>query len=114
MGHYIGGDEWVNSPVWEGSEYRLADGAYFQTDIIASGSGPVRTAICEDPVILAGPELRAALAAEYPQVYGRVMARREAMAELGIALHDEVLPLSNLNGAMFPFMLNLDTVFAVG
>ena len=113
VGHYIGGDEWVNSPVWEGSEHRLADGAYFQTDIIASGYGPVRTAICEDPVILAGPELRGALAAEYPQVYGRVMARREAMAELGIALHDEVLPLSNLNGAMFPFMLNLDTVFAV-
>lgn len=112
-GHYIGGDEWVNSPSWDGSTHTLKDGAYFQSDIIASGTDPVRTAICEDPLILAGTGLRQELQEEYPQVYERIMARRAVMQELGFQLADEVLPLSNLNGTMFPFMLNLETAFGL-
>ena len=42
------------------------------------------------------------------------MARRQALRDtLGIDLAPEVLPLSNLNAAMFPFMLDLNTVFAL-
>ncbi len=112
-GHYTGQDEWVNSLSFDGSTHTLPDGAYLQVDIIASNPDPVRTAICEDAVIVAGPALRAQLEREYPEVYARIMARRAAMGEIGIALHEDVLPLSNLNGAMFPFMLNLDVVFGI-
>lgn len=112
-GHFIGADEWVNSPVWAGSTHTLRDGSYLQSDIIASAADPVRTAICEDSLILAGPDLRQALALEYPQVYERIQARRDMMQSLGFDLRPEVLPLSNLNGAMFPFMLNLQTVFCL-
>lgn len=112
-GHYTGQDEWVNALSFDGSKHTLPDGAYLQVDIIASNSAPVRTAICEDTVIVAGPELRAQLEKEYPEVYARIQARRKAMDEIGIKLHEDVLPMSNLNGAMFPFLLNLDLVFGV-
>lgn len=114
-GHYTGMDEWTNSPSFDGSTHTLPDGAYLQTDIIASGSEPVRTAICEDAVIVAGKALREGLAKEYPDVWARICERRAAMIEhLGIELQEDVLPLSNLNGAMFPFMLNTNLVFAIG
>lgn len=114
-GHYTcDGEEWTNALSYEGSRHTLPDGAYLQVDIIASNPDPVRTAICEDTAIVAGPELRAQLEKEYPQVYRRIMERRRVMQEvLGISLEQDVLPLSNLNGAMFPFLLNLDTVFAL-
>lgn len=113
-GHYTGRDEWVNALSFDKSTYTVPDGAYMQVDIIASNPDPVRTAICEDPVLVAGEQLRAELEREYPQVYARVMARRQAMRDtLGIDLAPEVLPLSNLNAAMFPFMLDLNTVFAL-
>ncbi|NLF27157.1 MAG: hypothetical protein GX592_04605 [Clostridiales bacterium] len=113
-GHFTGMDEWVNALSYDGSIYTVPDGAYMQADIISSMSNPARTAICEDPAIVAGPELRAALEREYPEVYGRIRARQRAFREaLGIALHDDVLPLSNINAAMFPFMLNPDVAFAL-
>lgn len=113
-GHYTGQDEWTNSLSFDGSAYTLPDGAYMQVDVIASNPDPVRTAICEDTAVIAGPELRDALRKEYPETWARIQERRDAMIRhLGIALHDEVLPLSNLNAAMFPFMLNLNRVFAL-
>lgn len=113
-GHYTGMDEWTNALAYDGSTHTLPDGAYMQVDIIASNPDPVRTAICEDTAIVAGPELRAALKAEYPEVWARIQERREAMIHhLGIELHEDVLPLSNVNAAMYPFMLNLNRVFAL-
>lgn len=113
-GHYTAdGEEWTNALAFAGSSYTLPDGAYLQVDIIASNPDPVRTAICEDTVIVAGSALRQALQQEYPQVYERIQTRRQVMQEvLGISLGEDVLPLSNLNGAMFPFLLNPMAVFA--
>lgn len=113
-GHFTGMDEWVNALSYEGSTYTVPDGAYMQVDIISSMPDPARTAICEDPAIVAGPALRAALGREYPEVYARILARQRAFREvLGIDLCDDVLPLTNINAAMFPFMLNPDIVFAL-
>lgn len=113
-GHYTGMDEWVNSPTYAGSTHTLPDGAYLQADIIASSPDPVRTAICEDPVIVAGERLRGQLRKEYPEVWARIEERRAAIrGVLGVDLQDDVLPISNLNAAMFPFLLNLKKVFAL-
>ncbi len=112
-GHFTGEDEWVNALSYDGSPHKVPNGAYMQVDIIASNSSPTRTAICEDTVIVANADLRAELKAEYPEVYERIVARQKAIRSIGIDISDDVLPLSNLNAAMFPLMLNLGKMFAL-
>lgn len=113
-GHCTGTEEWSNAITWEGSRIPLADGAFMQADIIAHGENPVRTGICEDAVVIAGMGLRMQLKLQYPETYKRIERRRRVMKEvLGIRLHDDVLPMSNLNGAYYPFLLNRDVVFGI-
>ena len=82
-------------------------------DIIASKSDPVRTSICEDAVVIASEKTRLQLAKEFPDVWKRIRARQRAMREtLGISISDDVLPMSNLNGVYYPFMLDLGVVLA--
>ena len=112
--HYSGSDEWTNSPMSKDSKHSVMDGSHIQVDIIASRSRPQMTAICEDCVVIAGKDLRMALKEEYPQAYERVLRRQEAARSvLGIRLHDDVLPMSNLNFAYFPYMLDTGLVFAM-
>lgn len=112
-GHGTGTEEWLNSAFHAGSTHKLLDGEFLQVDIIASKADPVRTSICEDAVVIASAGLRAQLAAQYPAVWARIRARQQAMREtLGIAIADDVLPMSNLNGVYYPFMLDLGTVLA--
>lgn len=112
-GHHTGCDEWTNSAICKDSEVALADGAFMQVDIIASASDPVRTAVCEDAVVIAGEELRSSLRQEYPDTYRRIVKRQEVMREvLGIHISDEVLPMSNLTGVYMPYMLDTSKVFA--
>ena len=111
-GHCTGTEEWSNAISYEGSKIPLVDGSFMQVDIIASGPGPVHNAICEDAVVIAGPSLREELRKQYPDVYERIQKRRKVMKEvLGINPHEDVLPMSNLNGAYYPFLLNTDVVF---
>ena len=113
-GHNTGMDEWTNSPVYRGSTLPVLSGAYMQCDIIASRQEPYfHNAICEDTVIIADETLRAGIAAQYPEMHARIRARQEKMrSALGIRLDDSVLPMSNLNGVYFPFMLDISRVFA--
>lgn len=112
-GHHTATDEWVNSPFYKGSPYTIVSGNYFQCDMIASSSGPIMSAICEDTVIAADQELRQQIKEEFPQLYRRIVRRQAKMRDvLGINIDDSLLPLSNLNGAYFPFMLDTGRVFA--
>ena len=111
-GHHTGCDEWTNSAICAGSAIPLADGAFMQVDMIASASDPVRTAICEDAVVIAGEGLRMELEKEFPETYGRIIRRQEVMRRvLGLQISDDVLPMSNLTGVYFPYMLNPALVF---
>jgi hypothetical protein len=113
-GHYIGGDEWVNSPFYKGSEIKIEHPAHMQCDIIASSNDPVMTAICEDGAVIADAKLRESVAKEFPEVWERITVRQKMMRQvLGINISDDVLPLSNLNGAFFPYMLDTDSIFSV-
>ena len=114
-GHYTGADEWVNALSYDGSSFTVPDGAYMQADIIASVNNPVRVAICEDGLIVAGEGLREAVRKEYPQTWERITARREKLRTvIGMDICDDILPLSNMNAVMFPFMLNLEQIFGLG
>jgi hypothetical protein len=108
-GHQIHLDEWVNSPVAPGSTIELRSGMALQVDIIAATGTEYFTTNIEDGVALADSSLRSAFADRYPDAWRRIQARRRFMAEaLGITLHPDVLPLSNLAGFLPPFLLRPD------
>jgi hypothetical protein len=113
-GDQISLDEWVNSPIWKGSEIELRSGMAFQVDIIpATGTEDFTTNI-EDGIALADDRLRAELAAGYPDAWARIQARRRFMAEaLGIELHPDVLPFSNIPAYLAPFLLSPDQAMTV-
>jgi hypothetical protein len=108
-GHQIGLDEWVNSPIARGSTIQLRSGMAFQVDIIPATGTDYFTTNIEDGVALADEDLRAAFAAAYPAAWARIETRRRFMAgSLGIDLHPDVLPLSNLPAYLPPFLLRPD------
>jgi hypothetical protein len=107
-GHQLHLDEWVGSPVFRGSRIELASGTALQCDIIPATGTPWFTTNVEDGVALADETLRASFAAAYPDAWARIQGRRAFMATLGIELHPDVLPFSNLAGFLPPFLLRPD------
>jgi hypothetical protein len=108
-GHLIGLDEWINSPIAPGSTVELRSGMAFQVDVIPATGTDYFTTNIEDGVALADAALRGALEGGYPDAWARIQARRRYMTDaLGIELHEEVLPLSNLAAHLPPFLLRPD------
>ena len=113
-GHQIGLDEWVNSPISPGSQVELRSGMALQVDIIPATGTDYFTTNIEDGVALADASLRAELRAGHPGAWRRIEARRRFMeGALGITLHPDVLPFSNLAAALPPFLLRPDRVMTL-
>ena len=113
-GHQISLDEWVNSPVAPGSTIELRSGMALQVDIIPATGTDYFTTNIEDGVALADESLRDRFANRYPAAWGRIQARRLFMhEELGIALHEDVLPFSNIPAYLPPFLLSPDRVMTL-
>ncbi|MEA2609345.1 MAG: hypothetical protein QOJ75_1588 [Chloroflexota bacterium] len=105
-GHQLSLDEWVNSPISRGSTIELRSGMVFQVDIIPATGTDYFTTNIEDGVALADEALRTAFELAYPAAWARIQARRRFMREaLGIDLHPDVLPFSNLPAYLPPFLL---------
>ena len=63
----------------------------------------------EDGIALADDALRRQFAEQYPAAWERIQARRRFMDEaLGITLHPDVLPFSNIPAYLPPFLLRPD------
>ncbi|HEU4354242.1 MAG TPA: aminopeptidase P family N-terminal domain-containing protein [Actinomycetota bacterium] len=108
-GHQIHLDEWVNSPVAPGSTIELRSGMALQVDIIPATGTEYFTTNIEDGIALADEHLRAGFAASHPQAWERISARRRFMEDaLGISLHPDVLPFSNIPAWLPPFLLRPD------
>jgi len=108
-GHQIHLDEWVNSPIARDSSIELRSGMAFQVDVIPGTGTDYFTTNIEDGLALADESLRAEFAARYPAAWRRVQARRQFMADaLGISLHPDVLPFSNIPAYLPPFLLRPD------
>ncbi len=113
-GHQLHLDEWVNSPIGPGSTTELRSGMALQVDIIPATGTDYFTTNIEDGIALADRSLRAELAARYPAAWGRIEARRRFMAgTLGIDLHPDVLPFSNMPAVLPPFLLRPDRAMVV-
>ncbi|WP_018751754.1 M24 family metallopeptidase [Paenibacillus sanguinis] len=110
-GHLTSGEEWMSSPVFKNSSIELMSGMLLQMDIIPHVPG-YGGANAEDGIALADQPLRQQLEAEYPEVWARICERRRYMQDtLGIRLHPDVLPLSNLCGYMRPLLLDRTRAF---
>ncbi len=112
-GHLIHLDEWVSSPVYAASDIPLRSGMVMQSDVIPSHPCFYSSRM-EDGYVLAGFDLQAELAARYPALLARCHARRRWMRHtLGLPVHDDVLPLSNLAGIVPPYLLQAGSIFAI-
>jgi len=105
-GHLIGLDEWVSSPIREGSTDALASGMAMQMDVIPAHPVYGSTRM-EDGYVIADDTLRAALARDFPNVARRCEARAHFMREvIGMELPDSLLPLADTCGIVAPFLLD--------
>ena len=112
-GHLTAEEEWLCSPVYEGSEEVLCSGMIFQIDIIPSipGYGGVNA---ESTVVLADAGLKTELREQYPEMYRRMMRRRDYLRnELNIRLSEDILPMCGTVAYMRPFLLEKEYALAV-
>jgi hypothetical protein len=106
-GHLLHLDEWVSSPIYEGSSQELQSGMMIQVDVIPLTHSAYHMSNIEDGIALADDAMRAELAERYPEAWGRIQARRQYMADtLGIRLKPEVLPFSNIPAYLPPYWLS--------
>jgi hypothetical protein len=113
-GHLIHLDEWLNTPIYPGSAEVFRSGQAFQIDIIPATGTPWFTSNIEDGVALLDERGRAEFAERHPAAWRRIEARRAFMADvLGIRLKPEVLPFSNVQGWLPPFVLAPGRVLAL-
>ncbi len=113
-GHLIHTDEWVNTPFFKDSPYVLKSGMLIQCDIIAMPGGEYVGVHIEDGIALADASLREEIKLKYPESWQRILARRKFMQGiLGVKIREEVLPLSNWQLMLNPYMLNPKVVLAV-
>jgi hypothetical protein len=113
-GHLLHLDEWITSPVSPGSRTALRSGSAMQVDIIPATGTRWFTSNIEDGIVLADDELRSELAERFPAMWARTQDRRAFMRDaLGISLHPDVLPLSNLAAMLPPYLLRPDRAFTM-
>lgn len=112
-GHLIGEEEWMSSPIYEDSKEVLESGMIFQIDIIPSVKG-YNGISAESTVLLANETLKQEIQEKYPEMYNRMMNRRNYLIEeLGINLSDDILPMCSTVAYLRPFLLAHDKAFKV-
>lgn len=112
-GHLTADEEWLASPIYSGSQEIIKSGMIFQLDIIPSVSGYTGVS-AEECVALADEGLRNELKEQYPDMWERILGRKQYLADvLKIHLSEELLPLSNTVGYLRPFFLAKEKAFCV-
>lgn len=105
-GHLTAEEEWMSSPVYEGSSEVLKSGMIFQIDIIPSQEGMAGVS-AESTVVLADQELKDQIMVQYPEMWDRMKRRIEYLkGVLNINLSDDVLPMCSTVGYLRPYLLN--------
>lgn len=112
-GHLVADEEWLCSPIYEGSSAILKSGMLLQTDIIPHIQGYGGVSV-ESTVALADQSLKQEIQDQYPALWQRMEQRRTYVCEiLGIKLHEDVLLLGSTAGYLRPFMLAHDKALVV-
>ena len=92
-GHCLSSEEWINSPIYRGSEHEFKSGQFVQLDIIPSPKIPYYTSNIEDGILLADESLRLILKETYPDMWTRIQKRKVFMKN--------VLELVEASGTFF-------------
>ncbi|MCF1707630.1 aminopeptidase P family N-terminal domain-containing protein [Tabrizicola sp. J26] len=112
-GHLIGMDEWLSSPVSEGSDLPLRSGMAMQCDIIP-GHPVYGSTRMEDGYVIADAALQADLAASYPAVAARCASRARFMRDrIGLDVPETLLPLADSCGIIAPWLFDPSLVIAL-
>lgn len=105
-GHLIGLDEWVSSPIREGSTDPLASGMAMQMDVIP-GHPVYGSTRMEDGYVIADTGLRQVLERDFPNVARRCAARARFMREvIGMEVPETLLPLADTCGIVAPYLFD--------
>ena len=105
-GHLTAEEEWMSSPIYEGSTESLRSGMMFQIDLIPSKEGMAGTS-CESTVVLADEKLKKEIEKEYPEMWKRMQNRILYIKnELGINISDDILPMCDTVAYLRPYLLN--------
>ena len=105
-GHLIGLDEWISSPIFDGSDLPLRSGMAMQCDVIPSHAvfGSTRM---EDGYVIADAALQADLAARFPDVAARCAVRARFMRDvIGLDVPATLLPLADTCGVIAPYLFD--------
>jgi Xaa-Pro aminopeptidase len=112
-GHLIGLDEWVSSPIYEGSGLPLRSGMAMQMDVIP-GHPAYGSTRMEDGYVIADEALRADLAGRFPAVARRIARRQTFMRDvIGMAVPQTLLPLADTCGILAPWLFDPSQVLAL-
>ena len=112
-GHLIGLDEWMSSPIYEGSVEPLASGMAMQMDVIP-GHASYGSTRMEDGYVIANAGLHADLQARFPAVAARCAARAAFMRDvIGMEVPEGLLPLADTCGIVAPWLLDPSQVIAL-
>ena len=112
-GHLTADEEWLASPVYNGSSERLVSGMLFQIDMIPSVDGYGGTN-AESTIALADESLQKQIQAEAPALWNRIQSRRDYIKnELGIQLSPDVLPLTSTVAYLRPLLLEKEKAMKV-
>jgi hypothetical protein len=105
-GHLIGLDEWISSPVFEGSDLPLRSGMAMQCDVIP-GHPVYGSTRMEDGYVIADAALRADLVARFPAVAARCAERARFMRDvIGLDVPETLLPLADTCGVIAPYLFD--------
>lgn len=109
-GHLTSDEEWLCSPIYADSKDVIRSGMLFQTDIIPSVSGYPGTC-AESPLVIADEKLRNDIQDQYPEMYQRMMNRREyVIKEIGIDLSEDIMPTGSVLAYLRPLILGRKAV----
>lgn len=112
-GHLTSDEEWMSSPIYKNSKEILESGMMFQIDIIPSMSVYGGTS-AESTVVLADVALREKIKQDAPELYERMLKRREYLVnELNINLSEDILLMASTVAYLRPLLLAKDKAMAV-
>ena len=112
-GHLIHSDEWTNTVFYPDSRIPISSGMAIQCDIIAFPGAPYVGVHVEDGVVVADETMRSRFRNDAPNSWNRINTRKTFMKEtLGINLAEEILPVSNIQGILFPYLGDPSSILA--
>lgn len=105
-GHLVADEEWMSSPIYEGSTEKLLSGMILQIDIIPAVPG-FGGASAESTVLLADEKLKQEIKDAYPEMWLRMQKRRSYLIEtLGVNLSQDILPMCSSVAFLRPYLLD--------